>query len=68
MIPVFITARMDSTRLPRKHLLPLGDGNVINHVVRRAAHFGFDPYLCVPASDVVAFGCRNNLQNLWGRS
>ena len=55
MIPVFITARTNSTRLPRKHFLDLGGMTTIEHVVRRAEHFGFKPYLCVPDSDVVEF-------------
>lgn len=48
MIPVLITARLGSTRLPNKHLLPLGSGVVISHVIERCEHFGFMPYLCVP--------------------
>ena len=48
MIPVLITARLSSTRLPKKHLLPLGSGMVISHVIERCEHFGFEPFLCVP--------------------
>ena len=55
MIPVLITARLGSTRLPKKHLLPLGSGMVISHVIERCEHFGFDPILCVPESDVDTF-------------
>ena len=55
MIPVFITARMASTRLKHKHMLPLGSYCVIDFVVRRCEHFGFKPYLCVPQADMKAF-------------
>ena len=55
MIPCFITARTQSTRLPGKHMLPLGNSCVIEHVVQRCEHFGFRPILCVPESDREAF-------------
>ena len=51
MIPVLITARLGSTRLPKKHLLPLGSGMVISHVIERCEHFGFSICLCVPHTD-----------------
>lgn len=47
-IPVLITARLSSTRLPRKHLLKLGNLTVIEHVINRCKHFGFWPILCIP--------------------
>ena len=55
MIRCLITARTGSTRLPGKHMLRLGDNCVIEHIVRRCEHFGFDPILCVPHTDVGAF-------------
>ena len=55
MIPVLITARLASTRLPKKHLLPLGSGMVISHVIERCEHFGFQPFLCVPDEDLTTF-------------
>jgi len=56
MIPAFITVRTKSTRLPDKCLLPFGDGNVLEHVIRRAKHFGLEPIVCTtndPADDRV---------------
>jgi spore coat polysaccharide biosynthesis protein SpsF (cytidylyltransferase family) len=41
-----ITVRTSSTRLPNKCLLPFGDGNVIEHVIRRALAYGIDPIVC----------------------
>ncbi len=52
MTHVFITARLGSTRLPRKHLLPFGGISVIEHVVRRVQHFGFQPTVCCPETDM----------------
>ena len=51
MYPVLITARLASTRLPRKHLMKLGGITVIEHVIRRCEHFGFTPIVCVPESE-----------------
>ena len=45
-IPGLVTVRTSSTRLPGKCLLPLGDGNVINHVIARARAFNIDPIIC----------------------
>ncbi len=45
-IPVFITVRTASTRLPNKCLLPLGDCKVIEHVIRRCKHADFRPIIC----------------------
>ncbi len=42
----FVTVRSSSTRLPGKCLLPFGEGNVLNHVIRRARVFGLDPIVC----------------------
>ena len=55
MIPCFITARLNSERLPGKHLLPLGNTTVADHVVKRCEHFGFQSYLCVPLGEYDAF-------------
>lgn len=55
MIPVFITARLNSLRLPKKHLLSLGSWTVADHVVKRVEHFGFKPYLCVPLGEYNVF-------------
>ena len=41
-----ITVRTTSSRLPRKCLLPFGDINVIEHIIRRAKHFNIDPIIC----------------------
>ena len=38
-----ISVRTASTRLPSKCLMPFGNGNVLEHMIRRAKHFGFEP-------------------------
>jgi len=56
MVPAFITVRSRSTRLPDKCLLPFGDKNVLEHVIRRAKHFGLEPVVCTtndPSDDRV---------------
>lgn len=65
-IPVFITARLGSTRMPRKHLLPLGDIPVIENIVRRCEHFGFEPHLCVPEDDVGEFAGHTSCLDVFG--
>ena len=56
-LPVgFITVRTSSSRLPKKCLLPFGDCNVIEHVIRRARHYGIDPIVCTstdPSDDIL---------------
>ncbi len=55
-IPGFVTVRTSSTRLPAKCLLPFGDGNVLEHVIRRARAFGIEPIVCTsvdPSDDVI---------------
>lgn len=42
----FVTVRTSSTRLPAKCLLPFGDGNVLEHVIRRSRAFGIEPIVC----------------------
>ena len=45
--------RTSSSRLPQKCLLPFGDGNVLEHIIRRARHYGLDAIVCtsVDSSD-----------------
>jgi spore coat polysaccharide biosynthesis protein SpsF len=45
-VPGFVTVRTSSTRLPAKCLLPFGDGNVLEHVIRRARAFSVEPIVC----------------------
>jgi len=55
-IPGLVTVRTSSSRLPQKCLLPFGpDGNVLEHIIRRARAFGIEPIVCtsVDASDDV---------------
>ena len=46
MINGMITVRSQSTRLPEKCFLPFGEGNVIEHMIRRAKHFEINPIVC----------------------
>ena len=47
MINGMITVRSQSTRLPEKCFLPFGDGNVLEHIIRRAKFFEINPdYIC----------------------
>lgn len=51
-----VTVRTSSSRLPQKCLLPFGDINVIEHVIRRAKFFNIDPILCTsndPSDDIL---------------
>ncbi len=41
-----ITVRSQSTRLPQKCFLPFGDGNVLEHMIRRARAFDIAPVVC----------------------
>jgi len=45
-IPAFITVRTSSSRLPQKCLLPFGNGNVLEHIIRRAKHYNLDVIIC----------------------
>jgi spore coat polysaccharide biosynthesis protein SpsF len=45
-IPGIILVRTSSSRLPEKCLLDFEGKTVIEHVVDRAKHFGFDPVVC----------------------
>jgi spore coat polysaccharide biosynthesis protein SpsF len=42
----FISVRLASSRLKKKCLLPFGEGNVLEHVIRRARFFQFTPVVC----------------------
>jgi spore coat polysaccharide biosynthesis protein SpsF len=53
----FVTVRVASSRLKNKCLLPFGDGNVLEHVIRRAKFFDFEPVVCTTThkeDDVIA--------------
>lgn len=55
-IPAVITVRTSSTRLPGKCLMPFGDGNVLQHIIRRARHFDLKPIVCTstdPSDDII---------------
>ena len=55
-IPAFITVRTNSTRLPAKCLLQFGEGNVLEHIIRRAKYYKLDPIVCTtvePSDDIV---------------
>jgi RimJ/RimL family protein N-acetyltransferase/spore coat polysaccharide biosynthesis protein SpsF (cytidylyltransferase family) len=55
-MPGFITVRTSSSRLPQKCLMPFGDGNVLEHVIRRARHAAIEPIVCTsvdPTDDVI---------------
>lgn len=45
-IPSFITVRTSSSRLSQKCLLPFGNGNVLEHIIRRAKHYDLDVIVC----------------------
>lgn len=42
----FITVRTASSRLPKKCLLNFGEGNVLEHMIRRSQFYGFEPVVC----------------------
>jgi len=55
-ITSFLTVRVGSSRLPNKCMLPFGDCNVLEHVIRRAKASGLNPIVCTsvdPANDVI---------------
>ncbi len=51
IIPGFVTVRTASTRLPSKCLLPFENGNVLEHIIRRAKYFNIDPIVCTTTDD-----------------
>ena len=42
----FVTVRLGSSRLNAKCLLKFGEGNVLEHIIRRAKFFCFEPVVC----------------------
>ena len=42
----FVTVRVGSSRLNAKCLLKFGEGNVLEHIIRRAKYFNFTPVIC----------------------
>ena len=55
-IPSFITVRTTSKRLPKKCLLPFGDCNVLEHIIRRSKFYGLLPIICTtfePSDDII---------------
>ena len=42
----FVTVRTSSRRLPSKCLLPFGEGNVLEHIIRRSKSYGIEPIVC----------------------
>jgi len=56
-----VQARMSSSRLPGKVLLPLGDGTVLDQVLRRAAAFSSQVAVCTslePDDDAIEAHCQ----------
>jgi len=56
-----VQARMSSSRLPGKVLLPLGDGTVLDQVLRRAAAFSGQVAVCTsgePDDDAIEAHCQ----------
>lgn len=45
-IPGFVTVRTGSSRLNAKCLLRFGEGNVLEHILRRARYFDIEPVVC----------------------
>jgi spore coat polysaccharide biosynthesis protein SpsF (cytidylyltransferase family) len=67
-IPILITARLGSERLPNKLLLDLGGIPVIEHMVKRCEHFGFQPYICCNyENDVATFEGVSSCLNIFGK-
>tara|TARA_Y100001960_G_C14737023_1_gene860878 strand:- start:901 stop:1650 length:750 start_codon:yes stop_codon:yes gene_type:complete len=57
VITSFVSARVNSSRLPNKCLLPFGETTVLRHGIRRARDNGLNPIVCTPSSpenDVIA--------------
>jgi len=51
VIHSFVSARINSSRLPNKCLLPFGNCNVLEHGIRRAKENGLNPIVCTPSSN-----------------
>jgi spore coat polysaccharide biosynthesis protein SpsF (cytidylyltransferase family) len=45
-IPVFVTVRSSSSRLPEKCFLSFGKGSVLEHVIQRSIYYDLDPVVC----------------------
>jgi spore coat polysaccharide biosynthesis protein SpsF len=45
-IPGIITVRTSSNRLPQKCLLPFGEINIIEHIIKRAKFYNIEPIIC----------------------
>ncbi len=68
-VPVLIAARLGSSRLPKKLLLDLGGIPVIEHIVRRCEHFGFEPFIsCNNREDAEAFNAETSCLNVFGET
>ena len=55
-IPSFISVRTASERLPEKCLLSFGDGNVLEHIIRRSRFYELQPIVCTtldPSDDII---------------
>ena len=50
-IPVLITVRSLSTRLPEKCFLSFGKGSVLEHIIQRSMHYGLDPIVCTTTEE-----------------
>ena len=45
-IAAIISVRSNSSRLPKKCFLPFGEISVLEHIIKRARHYGLDPIIC----------------------
>jgi spore coat polysaccharide biosynthesis protein SpsF len=61
---VVVQMRLDSTRLPRKALLPLGPGNLASAVLRRLRHLKVDDYIL--ACDTESASTMEDIAAPWG--
>ncbi len=50
-IPVLITVRSSSTRLPKKCFLPFGEGSVLDHIIKRAQYYDLEPIVCTTTEE-----------------
>ena len=41
-----MTVRSKSIRLPGKYFLPLGEYNVLKHIIKRALSYNLNPIVC----------------------
>lgn len=67
MTGIIIQARLGSTRLPRKVLLPIDGKSIIRHVIDRCLETGFPVVLAVPDIDQpIFYDTVLNLCPIWG--